>query len=66
MELRKIKENQLTENGKQTNRQTSLAHPSLSECCLPPTMNFFTLFSGFIMCFLSTEEKISKWNIFSN
>lgn len=40
MELRKIKENQLTENGKQTNRQTSLAHPNLSECCLPLTVNF--------------------------
>lgn len=57
MELRKIKENQLTENGKQTNRQTSLAHPSLNECCLPPTVNFFMLFSSFIMCFLSTAEK---------
>lgn len=60
MELRKTKENQLTENGKQTNRQTSLAHSSLSECCLPPTVNFFLLFSRFIMCFLSKAEKISK------
>lgn len=60
MELTKRKENQLTENGKQTNRQTSLAHLSLTESCLPPTMNFFMVFSSFIMCFLTTSGKISK------